>query len=333
MLACQDQDVVLSGALCLPRGTDLKAVAAIDCDSGELFALDISPPHHGSADRLWFVPADVYDARLKVEIQARRQTLGIAIGGRTSADSNLNLAVIPSTFDLQNFKFAGAERARRVAGSADTLHLFAAGGLTQATQILKITETLPLPADARVLDWGCGAGRVGQFVATSKPGWRLSGADIDEVNIDWCKAHLSDQAEFHLIGLMPPTPYEAGEFDFIYGLSVITHLERAARDAWIAELARILKPQGHALLTYMGVWAALQCGRHDAAMDVYASLASRGVSDDLRDYALGEELSSYYKATYNTRAELLSVVEIHFEVVAEYPRSLCYQDAILVRRR
>ena len=333
MLVCHDRDIVLAGALCLPFGTDPEDVHVVDADTDLAVPLTVEPPHSSSEDRLWFVPGDVYDARLSVTVREHRQRLGVVSGTNPLSNTDLNFAVIPSETDFTSFKFAGAERARRVAGSADTLHLFAAGGLTQATQILMISESLDLPAKARVLDWGCGAARVTQFVAADRPHWRVAGADIDKVNVGWCMQALSDQIDFSLLGLMPPTEYEDSHFDLIYGLSVITHLEQAVRNVWIAELSRIVKQGGYVLLTYMGLWAALQCGRHDASMDVYASLASRGISDNLKDFALGDELSSYYKATYNTRSELLDELRVDFDVVGEYPRSLCYQDAVLVRKR
>jgi hypothetical protein len=48
----------------------------------------------------------------------------------------------------------------------------------------------------------------------------------------------------------PPLPFEDGYFDLIYSLSVFTHLT-TTWEAWLHELRRVLKPQGHAVITFL----------------------------------------------------------------------------------
>jgi SAM-dependent methyltransferase len=304
----------------------------IDLDHFESLPLELTPAEHLS-DRFWFVQGPILYASYKTTIAENRRRVAIIPKSVRSDTNQLNFAAIPSVDDLKTFVFPGAERAQRVAGGADTLHQFASGGLTQALQLFAIVDGLEeFPYNPNVLDWGSGAGRVLQFVAREKSNWRVRGADIDAVNVRWCTEYLSHLAEFATLELNPPSRFQSGSFDLIYGLSVITHLEQASRNAWLTELLRLLRPGGFLIITYMGTWAALQCGRHDAALDVYKQLEKRGLSDELKDFALGEELSRYYKATYNTRDELMSVAEPKFQVIAEFPRSLCYQDAVVLRK-
>lgn len=327
------EGLLVTGALILPESIDVENIELIDLHSGEKLPFRCTPAASLLRDYYWFFDGNVFELSHDTAVASKRKRLAVVDRRHPDKINPLNIAEIPSQSDLDAFVFAGADRARRVAGSADTLQLFASGGLTQAMQLCEIADSLDLNRDAAVLDWGCGASRVLQFVAKERPDWKLSGADIDQVNIDWSEQELSSIASFTRLPLLPPSGYADQTFDLIYGLSVITHLEKATRDAWLKELARIIKPGGHLIVTYMGVWQALHCGRQDAAIDIYAQLADTGISDSSPDFALGEELSSYYKATFNTREELLAVVEPDFEVVGEYPRSLCYQDALVLKRR
>ena len=106
-----------------------------------------------------------------------------------------------------------------------------------------------------------------------RPGWDIHGADIDAVNIDWCKANISDLATFQRIPLYPPTGYPDESFDLIYGLSVITHLKEVTRDAWIKELARVIKKGGTCVLTYHSAFHLLQHGISPWAVPLCAELA------------------------------------------------------------
>lgn len=100
-------------------------------------------------------------------------------------------------------------------------------------------------ANFSVCEWGCGVGRIIRHVREVSRGRinRLAGTDYNAHMIDWCRGAIPD-IEFHLNELMPPTVFETGAFDALYCCSVFTHLSEAAHHAWVAEIARILKPGG-----------------------------------------------------------------------------------------
>jgi SAM-dependent methyltransferase len=50
----------------------------------------------------------------------------------------------------------------------------------------------------------------------------------------------------------PPLRYGDRTFDFVYALSVFTHLTEDSARRWLAELVRILKPRGMLLFTVHG---------------------------------------------------------------------------------
>ena len=45
-------------------------------------------------------------------------------------------------------------------------------------------------------------------------------------------------------------PYSNAEFDFAFGVSLFTHLQAEATERYLAEMARVLKPDGRWLLTF-----------------------------------------------------------------------------------
>jgi SAM-dependent methyltransferase len=294
---------------------------------GELFVPDTSPVptlcdvYNGPCEttisevptlfdsQFWFLNGKAYSARIVVRRDDARRIFVLKEAEDRQLPCDLNFCAVPSSSDFYNFQFPGADRASRVAGGDNTVERFICGGLTAALQLCKITDGIGLlPNTPTVLDWGCGAARVLQFLAGERPGWVFHGADIDVVNIDWCKSHLSRIAEFSHIPLHPPTKYPSEYFDMIYGLSVVTHLEEGTRDSWIRELARIIRPGGICILTYMSPFHLSQGGFSAAKYPMYEDLAGRGISDTLHDFALGTQLSDYYRATFCTFSVTTQVV-------------------------
>lgn len=101
-----------------------------------------------------------------------------------------------------------------------------------------------------ILDFGCGCGRVIRRLA-SLAGPSLAGSDLNRAAVAWCAAHLPF-ARFVRNGLAPPLPFGAGELDLVYALSVFTHLPETLQRDWMDELARVLEPGGHLVLSTHG---------------------------------------------------------------------------------
>jgi len=101
-----------------------------------------------------------------------------------------------------------------------------------------------------VLDFGCGVGRVIRHWPAMSAA-QLHGTDYNARLIDWDRKHLRF-ASFELNQAAPPLPYADGAFDFIYALSVFTHLTEEFQHAWMRELRRVLEPGGRLLITTHG---------------------------------------------------------------------------------
>lgn len=103
---------------------------------------------------------------------------------------------------------------------------------------------------AEILDFGCGSGRVLRNWKSLKT-TRVYGTDYNEEHIRWCRRHLRF-GEFGRNDLHPPLRWADESFAFVYACSVFTHLDEPLQHAWMRELRRILKPDGHLLFTTHG---------------------------------------------------------------------------------
>lgn len=141
----------------------------------------------------------------------------------------------------------------RVAGNRDISSFVSSGGfcLGYIRDALLAAGVDLASGTKRVLDWGCGCGRIARHWAQYLPYIDLHGCDIDEIGIQWCQHNLPF-GSFSVSGTAPPLPYPDGYFDIVYGVSVLTHLTLSLQYAWMQEIWRLLKPDGVAVLTTMG---------------------------------------------------------------------------------
>jgi ubiquinone/menaquinone biosynthesis C-methylase UbiE len=103
-----------------------------------------------------------------------------------------------------------------------------------------------VPERLRVLDFGCGLGRVAHHLLLRAPQAELTGFDIDPMMLHWAQRLIgTERARFvhSTLGL------EAASFDLIVVISVFTHLDQTT-DFWLSELHRLLSPRGLAYVTY-----------------------------------------------------------------------------------
>jgi SAM-dependent methyltransferase len=115
---------------------------------------------------------------------------------------------------------------------------------------LLAADGAPIEELEAILDWGCGCGRILRHWATLD-GTRVYGCDINPKMVAWCNANLPF-ADVAANELLPPLPHPDASLDFVYALSVLTHLPEKLQHAWIGECHRILKPGGRLLFSTMG---------------------------------------------------------------------------------
>lgn len=113
------------------------------------------------------------------------------------------------------------------------------GFLTQA-RALGLNTDAP---DLRVMDMGCGWGRLTQTLLRDFEPAQLTGADVMQEAVDHCE-RLAVPAELVHIPHFPPTQLAPESFDLIIAFSVFSHLAESAHLAWRDEIARLLRPGG-----------------------------------------------------------------------------------------
>lgn len=138
-----------------------------------------------------------------------------------------------------------------VLGSEDVSWFLKSGklGVMSMQEILE-RNGLALDEFEAILDFGCGVGRVMRHLQhIHRPA--LFGTDYNPELIAWCKKNLKF-ADFRTNLIVGPLDYQDELFDFIYALSVFTHLKKAQQNFWIKELCRVLKPDGYLFITVHG---------------------------------------------------------------------------------
>ncbi|MBN2459186.1 class I SAM-dependent methyltransferase [Candidatus Woesearchaeota archaeon] len=103
----------------------------------------------------------------------------------------------------------------------------------------KLAE-LELPKNCKMLDAGCGDGSF-LFELQEKGYFNIHGCDMDE------KGFVPNDIKFKKANFHQKLPYHDHEFDVVFSLEVIEHLE----NPWffMDELHRIIRPHGHCVLT------------------------------------------------------------------------------------
>lgn len=131
---------------------------------------------------------------------------------------------------------------RRVSGTSSRAEFLAAGQRATASLLDAYGKIDAQPGRPSVLDFGCGCGRVARHLLERFPEIAFAGVDVDADAIAWCTANL--RGDYRTIAPAPPIPFEDSSFDVVYVVSVFTHLDETGQDAWLAELHRLLRPDG-----------------------------------------------------------------------------------------
>jgi SAM-dependent methyltransferase len=101
----------------------------------------------------------------------------------------------------------------------------------------------------RILDFGCGVGRVLQYFAREPV--ELFACDVDASAVSYLQSEYP-AVRCAVNDYEPPLPYADGKFDAVYSVSIWTHLPPDQQIPWLLEIQRVLKPGGLALLTTIG---------------------------------------------------------------------------------
>jgi SAM-dependent methyltransferase len=175
----------------------------------------------------------------------------------------------------------------------------------------------------RILDLGVGCGRIARHASKFTQA-EMHGVDYNARLARWCAKNL--KGRYSQNRLEPPLDFPPAHFDIAYLYSVFTHLRRPTQDAWLAELARVLRPGGLALVTF-----------HD---EDHIALPSVGLGkSDLveRGFIVHHDAAegSNFMATFQSRAVFTAQSREHFDVleIVDSAKSALGQALGVLRRR
>jgi SAM-dependent methyltransferase len=139
-------------------------------------------------------------------------------------------------------------RMMRIGNTSDWRYFYDLGARNAESLFTLAREAGADPAAfQRVLDWGCGCGRIARHVGRHTPAV-VVGRDIDAYCVSWCKGRIP--GDYRACSLSPPLDLADATIDFAYGFSVLTHLPSEDQRRWFAELARVLKPGALLVVTF-----------------------------------------------------------------------------------
>lgn len=131
----------------------------------------------------------------------------------------------------------------------------------------RLQTAFGLTKDTRILDVGCGVGRLPiGMLTTLGPASYYRGIDVSRRSIEWCRRHLTRNHQgfqFIHVDVTNPRynphgqstaaafslPLEDGDFEIIYLYSVFSHMVAEDMSAYLREFGRILCSTGALFLT------------------------------------------------------------------------------------
>ncbi len=133
---------------------------------------------------------------------------------------------------------------------------------TAVRDVKRLEKLAGLTLDSRILDWGCGAGRLA--IGVREHLGRVAdyhGVDVQAELIDWATTNLAapgfrftcvdvSNERYNPDGTPERTlAADAGTVDVFYAYSVFSHMSDADTSAYLAMIGSVLSPDGRAFVT------------------------------------------------------------------------------------
>jgi SAM-dependent methyltransferase len=185
----------------------------------------------------------------------------------------------------------------------------------------------------RLLDLGCGAGRMIRHLAPLAERCEIWGADISAEHIYWCQRNLSPPFHFLTSTKVPHLPFPDGSLRFVYCGSLFTHIDDMAR-AWLLELRRLVRDDGCVYVTIHDENTVRLFDSNPSPPPIVRHLRSSATFNEAKGksdmFTVGRDDRSqvFYQSDWFER--LLAPM---FEIVSVTPEAYFYQTALLIRPR
>ena len=124
------------------------------------------------------------------------------------------------------------------------------GRITKEEVISRLPESWEW-SGKRILDLGCGTGRVLRHFHAEAELAEFHGCDIYAPTIEWLRANIAMPVTLFLAPERPPLPVPDDHYDLIFALSVFTHITDTWAE-WLLEIHRVLGDDGVFICTFQG---------------------------------------------------------------------------------
>lgn len=188
---------------------------------------------------------------------------------------------IPGPIHFNDFMFGG--------GSPDEIASYAERARNVIAAIERALDAAgkPLHEVERWLDFGCGYGRVIRFLVQRVPPERVWACDVIGEGARFC------EREFGATAVPSSSDLESVEldrFDFVYAISVVSHLNERNTEAFLRLVGDALAVGGIALFTTHGRWSVEHTGLYGAEFEAVADalaaeVGTRGIAYRRYPYA------------------------------------------------
>jgi len=219
-------------------------------------------------------------------------------------------------------------------GYGDTVEQYLNGKI-QVDKMISLLEKseFSIKNGIKILDFGCGAGRMIRWLKEYSNNCEIWGTDISSDHIFWANQYLTPPFNFATTTTVPHLPFEDGYFDLIYSGSVFTHIDDLA-DAWFLELRRISSKNSMLYITindrhtielldtvYQDKWLSIY-------MNKFPEFINNKNNYDIIVGGRGPDSQVFYDIEY-----LRKSLETIFEIVSVEEEAYGYQTALILRKK
>lgn len=187
----------------------------------------------------------------------------------------------------------------------------------------------------KMLDLGCGGGRMIRWFLPYADKCELWGTDINSELIYWLNKYLNPPFNFATTTTVPHLPFADSYFDLIYCGSVFTHIDDLAV-SWLLETRRILDPDGRLFITIHDQNTVTELETNPIFTELWLSKhmsENKIFQDNKTKYDIfindrGPDSQIFYDIDY-----FCSSVKSFFEVLSVTPGAYGYQTGILLKKK
>jgi len=181
----------------------------------------------------------------------------------------------------------------------------------------------------RLLDWGCGCGRLTRYLSQIK-GPKIFGADVDKENISWCTRNITN-VQFSTISIYPPMPFASNYFDLIIGISIFTHLNKEFQFRWLEEINRIATSNAVILMTTHGKTSLFRSGTTTELFNKFVEkgFVVAGKNDQIADIVIKDD---YYVNSFHSEEYISKEWAKYFKIIEILPGFIGHQDLIMMEK-